>query len=74
MRTALGFFAHHVVRRDLRAEDRVDPILRGEELVLVQHVGRACDVSGDEDAVGHNAMDIEGAASSVTGDAPKAGG
>ena len=53
--------------------DGVVPVLQREELVLVQHVGRARDVAGDEDVVGDHAVDVEGAAAGVAADAPQAG-
>src|SRR5580704_6344043 len=73
MGTALGFGAHHVMRSHLRTANGVAPEFRGEKLVLIQDVGRTRDVPGDEDVVGHEAVDIEGAAAGVTGDTPEAG-
>ncbi len=43
------------------------------KLVLVEHVRCARDVARDEDAVGHHAVDVEGAATGVAGHAPEAG-
>ena len=52
MRAVVGLEAHHVVGRDLGAEHGVVPVLHREELVLVQHVGRARHVPRHVDGVG----------------------
>ena len=44
-----------------------------EELVVVEHMGGARDVAGDEDVVGHHPVDVESAAAGVAGDPPEAG-
>lgn len=74
VRTTVRFETHHVVRRDLAAEDGIVPVLQHKKLVFLQHVGRACDVPRDEDTVGHYAVDIEDAAARVACNAPTAGG
>ena len=74
MRPTVGLEAHHVVRRDLSSEDGIVPVFQHEELVFVQHVGKAGDVANDKDGVGHHAINIEGATARVAADAPEAGG
>jgi hypothetical protein len=66
----IGLETDHVVRCDPRSEDCVVPVLQRQELVLVQHVGKARDVTDDEDGIGHHTVDVEGATPSVAIDAP----
>ena len=48
-------------------------MLDRHELILVEHVRGPRDVTGDEDVVGHHAVDVEGAAARVAGYPPEAG-
>ena len=67
MRAPLGGQADHVVRGDLRLCHRVAPVLERHELVVVEGVGEARHVAGDEDVVDGDGVDGEGAAAGVAG-------
>jgi hypothetical protein len=71
---AVRLIAHHVVGGDLGAQHRVVPVLHRQKLVVVEHVRGACDVAGNEDAVGDYAVDVEHAAAGVAAHAPESGG
>ncbi len=71
MRAPVGAVADHVVRRRLRLGDGVAPVLQREELVAEQRVRGACHVTRDEDVVGDDAPEVEGATAGITGDAPR---
>ena len=58
----------------LGAEYRGIHMLDRHELVLVEHMRGARDVAGDEDVVGHHAVDVERAAARIAGHPPEPGG
>jgi hypothetical protein len=72
MRSAVGLKAHHVVGCYSAPEYGIVPVLQHEKLIVVQHVGGACDIAPDEDAVGHHSVDVKDAAARIAGNAPKA--
>ena len=55
-------------------EHRGIHVLDGHELILVEHVWGPRDVAGDEDVVGHHAVDVERPAAGVAGHPPEPGG
>ena len=55
----------HVVRCGLGSEDGGVHMLDRHELILVEHMRGPRDVAGDEDVVGHHAVDVEGPAPRV---------
>ena len=65
--------AQHVVGHDLGLGDGVLPVLQAEELVAVERVGEPRHVAGDEDVVGDEAVDVDGAAPRIGRDAERAG-
>jgi hypothetical protein len=52
----------HVVGHHFGLRDRVAPVLQGEHLVLEQRVREAGDVTGHEDVVGDNPVQVDGPA------------
>src|SRR6185312_12231511 len=74
MRPAVRLITHHVVGRDLGAQHGVVPVLHGQKLVVVEHMGGTGDVAGHEDATGDYAVDVERPATSVAAHPPEPGG
>ena len=68
MRPAVRAVADHVVRRHLRPDHRVLPVLQGQELVLIQCMGEPGHIAGREHVIDRHPVHGIGAAAGITRD------
>ena len=74
MGPAVRVVADHVVRRHLRPDHGVLPVLQGQELVLIQRVGEPGHVAGREHVVDRHPVHGVGTPARITRDAERATG